>query len=79
MRAREAISCCPASALAIASDSRSQNCDMRGSASAGSASGLVVDAATAPHTRPPTVIGVVTAERMPSPRTSAASSPGTPL
>jgi hypothetical protein len=52
---------------------------IRCSVPSGNALGLVLDAMTAPQSRPATVIGAPAADRIPYERIIAASSPGTLL
>ena len=62
--------------MATAVATSSVNSPIWASVSAGTGSSLLREAATAPHSRPPTRIGQPTEARIPSARASAAITPG---
>ena len=75
MRAREAASFSRASALARASATSTAKPAIRFSVSGGKPFGVLLDATTAPHNSPPTVIGTAMAEAMPAARIIAGKRP----
>jgi hypothetical protein len=75
IRAREAISSSCASALATAVATSSANRAIWASVPGGKGSSRRVEAATTPHSRPPTTIGQPTEARIPIARASRAIAP----